>query len=463
MPVVSKCLILAAAVAPAAATQLHAAPTKPLEKWTGCGRVPGARKISAIQKKETNPGAGMDLEGFTPFDESFMDGFSATSCILDSLLASGDKFGDGKFSYKYGETHGVSIVNYVDHVAREDRESMTHSVCFSFCRTVPDMNFFGLTNGRDCYCAPFFKASAGDSSECDAPCDGDTSTMCGGKSKSTLFEMHQCGTADKDLLKARDGLKEEVLDHVALTADIKKAGEDMQAAAQSAQDAFGKVGDSTASSLAQSAKGFAGKLEHAAEDGEKLEEEAGELEGTADPEKVQEKEALTAKLVKHFASVEAMQKEDKALYKTAVTPTEDGSEKLFYPVMYFVDKEFREVPSTCGGTPVGEPLVGDFAGCAAACETHVGTGEAAGCVGFQHMPTEDAGLCFLFSDFKSATYYTGCKAAAFLQKSSLAGAMADTKCMAKVSEFEGTTLKPDPSGKCKQCLKEATKADRCFE
>jgi hypothetical protein len=39
----------------------------------------------------------------------------------------------------------------------------------------------------------------------------------------------------------------------------------------------------------------------------------------------------------------------------------------------------------------------------------------------------------------------------------------DTKCMVKFSDFEGTTLKPNPSGKCDNCLREATKADRCFK
>jgi len=37
------------------------------------------------------------------------------------------------------------------------------------------------------------------------------------------------------------------------------------------------------------------------------------------------------------------------------------------------------------------------------------------------------------------------------------------RCMAKLSKFEGTTLKPDPSGKCKQCMKKLVNAQRCYE
>ena len=35
------------------------------------------------------------------------------------------------------------------------------------------------------------------------------------------------------------------------------------------------------------------------------------------------------------------------------------------------------------------------------------------------------------------------------------------ECMAKLSDFKGTTLKPDRSGTCDMCLKEVTKAARC--
>merc|ERR1719316_2047477 len=69
---------------------------------------------------------------------------------------------------------------------------MTHEVCFEFCRSVPNMLFFGLAHGRDCYCAPFYDMMAGDSSECNAVCEGDTDTMCGGMQKSSIFQMHSC-------------------------------------------------------------------------------------------------------------------------------------------------------------------------------------------------------------------------------------------------------------------------------
>eukprot|EP00972_Heterocapsa_arctica_P056273 8301984-Heterocapsa_arctica.AAC.1 len=41
-----------------------------------------------------------------------------------------------------GDISNVSVVHYTEVVPKEDREAMTHDVCFSFCRSVPDMGFW---------------------------------------------------------------------------------------------------------------------------------------------------------------------------------------------------------------------------------------------------------------------------------------------------------------------------------
>merc|ERR1719265_1486871 len=117
------------------------------------------------------------------------------ACYKDNMYENGDKFGNGKYVYEIGASHNVSIVHYTEVVPREDQKAMTHEVCFEFCRTVPEMLFFGITQGRDCYCAPFVQQMAGDSSSCDAVCEGDSSTMCGGMKKSSIFSMHKCADA----------------------------------------------------------------------------------------------------------------------------------------------------------------------------------------------------------------------------------------------------------------------------
>jgi hypothetical protein len=434
--------------------------------WSGCGFVPGRnalprRKVSTLATNErlqgpfAGPGAGLGLEDFVPFDFSFHDGYSPTACILDEMRFTADKFGKGKFSYN-GAAHNVSIVRYDAHVPKEDREKMTHLVCFTFCRTVPDMGFFGLTNGRDCYCTPYFKQSAGDSSECDLPCDGALSApiVCGGKSKSSVFEMHNCGDGAKNLAKAHGALTAVIPAFDELVNEVSTASSDLQNAAEKLQEVFGKVGDGAAGDLCQQAKVWAGLLEHGSAAGQELSEEAAAFEEAADPEKVQQMEKLTTKLSLH---IEKMKNEEKTLVvlkKQSVAPFfTHKSADLYYPVMNYVDMKHRDVPSTCGGTLAAKPLVGDYDRCAAACENVVaGKSGTDGCIGFQWLHSGEGGACFLFSELKTVTYYTGCG-----EKGG------ETKCMAKMSRFQGTTLKPNPTGKCKSCLKEAKKADRCFE
>jgi len=84
---------------------------------------------------------------------------------------------------------------YTEYVEKEDRETMTVEVCYDFCRNVSGAQFFGLENGRRCYCTPTFH-SGGEVREedvCDVPCEGDATQMCGGnKGQQDMYEMHDC-------------------------------------------------------------------------------------------------------------------------------------------------------------------------------------------------------------------------------------------------------------------------------
>merc|ERR1719264_20439 len=77
----------------------------------------------------------------------------------------------------------------------------------------------------------------------------------------------------------------------------------------------------------------------------------------------------------------------------------------YYPLMYFVDKNYSSTMQTCSGEIVEKPIVGEsIDGCASACDSAIHS-----CVGFSYFGTGTTSLCFLFSSLKSAVYYTGCK------------------------------------------------------
>jgi hypothetical protein len=556
------------------------------------------------------PGAG--IVKFKPFEKVLKDGFALTDCVRDYMYERGDKFGDNKHDYKLGPVSNVSIVHYEAFVAKEDRVDMTQKVCFEFCRTIPNMGFFGIVNGRGCYCTPYFKPMASDSTQCDAHCEGDKTKFCGGKSKASIFTMHMCDSTKEDLMFKTEEAKNLATEMKDLSKKATQLSDQMQNLGADLQKRFGAVGDSGATRLLQQAKVFAGELVHKAED---TDEEASALstlvtssgklkdftssdtvtkaerimegldEATEKSETVHDElvtmeaqakgelrpnpalvskegeagygasflESISMEQGNYSAAVATVKKEvelteigknqmynpgpwfricqDSPWYKVsghmgcpleacgamAVAAKEcDGYferweiykedwiarygrysmcicktgmkfdeskqwklwgypnnpywnvktykytvEKKFnpldqyYPVMYFVDKTYEEVPTTCDGGLVGTPIVGQSARtCAASCDSHIHD-----CVGFQYFETGKDSLCFLLSGYKTGFYYTGC-GKAFLQTDK---APFEAKCYAKLSKFVGTTLKPNPSGKCKECFKDLTKADRCYK
>lgn len=431
------------------------------------------RPVATAFLQQENPGAGMQPETIKPYVTVEKDGFFEVACQKDQMLLNGDKFGNGKHSYKMGDVSNVSIVHYSDHVAKEDQKPMTHKECFEFCRTVPEMLFFGLNAGRDCYCAPFYKETAGDSSNCDLPCQGDPTTMCGGMVKSSLFGMHSCSDTEQVFEDATSKATEALEVFQTLLDTLKETAETGETDANACQKSLGSAGDPTASGLMQDAKIYAGELIHAAEDGVELLDnvkgeipEEGKFEGKnmKDFKVVKEVEAAVRAMEEGTVEVELRTEELQSTLDEAAPEADPervaGSADQYVPLMTFVDKEFIAAPSTCGGDVVQTLFGKSLDDCAAACDAQVGK-----CVGISYFGQGNA-ICFLFEKFKSVQYWTGCEDEAeadFLQtKKTKKEAPFLATCVAKLADFEGTTLKPDKSGKCKMCLKEATKADRCF-
>jgi hypothetical protein len=420
---------------------------------------PGA---ASLTQQANVPGAG--IKTFSPFKTVLKDGFLEVDCVKDYMYYRGDKFGDNKHDYKLGPISNVSIVHYDAYVASEDKAPMTQEVCFEFCRTVPNMGFFGLVNGRGCYCTPYFKPMAGDSSMCTSTCEGDPVRMCGGKSKSSIFAMHMCDSTKGDLSQwssKANALKSEI-DAKAKTG--KALAKDMQDRAVALQKSFGAVGDSAATDMMQDAKIFAGSLLHKAENADGVSsllltqtKAASTIQDFSDPKEVTKAERIMEDIEETIAAGEAAADGlDKVIALASPTMNVAGASKQYYPVMYFVDKTFDKAPSTCDGSALDEPIVGlTKDSCASSCDDDVNS-----CVGFQYFGGSPS-LCFLLSTFKTASYYTGCDKS-FLQVNNKAAPF-EAVCYAKLSRFEGTSLKPDPSGKSPLALKSVTKAARCFE
>lgn len=384
-----------------------------------------------LQIQGSNPGAGMQPDEIAPYQTVLKDGFLRVACVKDAMYVHGDKFGNNKFDYKMGPITNSSIVHYTDFVPKEDRAAMTPSVCFEFCRGIPDMGFFGISNGRDCYCTSFYEAMASDSSNCDSVCEGEVSMMCGGKTKNSIFSMHMCDSTEEDLKKATQQAEAVESSMEKVCGGIKTVADSVEGAALDMQKVFGSIGDPSASNQMQVANEHAGEWLHKAE---KCLDVAGSvtslLKGSdslkgkdmKDYKNVKAVEQQTANLEKASKEGADLFQKQVAEWKTAQplkgSAVSQANQFLpavldqYYSLMYFVDKEFADdekFPVTCDGDLLGEPALGlDAARCAAACDDQVGK-----CVGFAayelHDGKEDVVLCFLFSKFTTAQYYTGCE------------------------------------------------------
>jgi hypothetical protein len=374
-----------------------------------------AKGPGAVQTAVSGPTDGT-VAGVSPHTSIFKDGYWMVGCHSDEMVAKGDKYGDGKFAYEEGAVFNTSIVMYDVVVERENQESMTPRVCFDFCRSVPDMAFFGLIHGRDCYCTHFYKTTTGDGT-CDLPCEGDSASICGGETMSTLYQMHEC--VGQFAQKVQDTID----DSDELYGYMEDAEDALLSAAQE-MDGSGKVlegfAEGSASSLAQAAVTAAGPVKHAGED---LRELCDEFDSTEDEfmghqinpagdmnheQRVIVEEMVDRTLELMDASEQALAA-GKALAEEAA-PSADGADagSTYVPVLRQIDAELEARMSVCNGDMTGMPKVGlSYDQCAQACDSHAPKSSDEYCWAIQYFtfPNNDA-LCFLYKGLTELTTYS---------------------------------------------------------
>jgi hypothetical protein len=377
------------------------------------------------------PGAGMGE--IIPFKTVLKDGFLPFECMTDEMYYHGDKFDDHRHAYTM-ESQNLSIVFYDAVVPKVDQEKMTPDVCFDFCRTVPDMGFFGIHNGRKCYCAPFFKRMAGNGASCDAVCEGDATQVCGSSTKSSIFEMHMCSDTAGDLKKGvsklahiKEGLTNltEILSNMAIQGEKESI---------ELKDMLSLLGD-PADVMMHKANLEAGKLKVLLESAQKVEkamEEAskaateilsssflqrGSTPDFSDFAKAKKADGIIKQMETAGQSGKEMTDQvSKVLALQQELLTEKGSAmaanrtSTYYHAYYFANTEpyttanWGKDKSTCTGDLTSDPIFGlSLDECAYACDQD----QFEGCTGFYHMQ-KGAGICFLFSKVEKITHYDMC-------------------------------------------------------
>eukprot|EP00746_Dinoflagellata_sp_MGD_P006754 gnl/MRDRNA2_/MRDRNA2_113293_c0_seq1.p1 gnl/MRDRNA2_/MRDRNA2_113293_c0~~gnl/MRDRNA2_/MRDRNA2_113293_c0_seq1.p1 ORF type:complete len:722 (+),score=139.58 gnl/MRDRNA2_/MRDRNA2_113293_c0_seq1:119-2284(+) len=377
-----------------------------------------------------------DPEEVTPFVKVFKDGFSLAGCFKDQMYDFGDMYGDNKDQYR--EAHvNVSIVKYKEVVLKEKQVAMTPKKCYEFCRTVPDMVFFGVKGGRDCYCMPFYKPGASGSGGCDVPCEGDPIQMCGGEEKSSIFEMHMCADTAGDLLYKAVKAEVELVYFYDTAFMADKLGKWLERAGKLLEKVAGSVGDEGASALAQEALRaasslfdpntgwglcrpkyralldlyieakplydadftFADKLQEAEDLMFMMENLRLKLHECAKDSEMNEVVPVYPFYFEFMASLdekELQKRTDK--YITSIIG--------YYPAIYMMNPLALKETSSCKGELMQPPKPIPFSSCAEACDQTV---HPVRCAGFQYFQFMDGDtqipLCFLFKELEEIRTY----------------------------------------------------------
>jgi len=332
------------------------------------------------------PGAGQTpLTPDAKAAEVRKDGFFALKCVNDgSHVHADNQSSQGKMRYA-AQNADISIIWYHETVPKVDQEEMTPRTCFNFCRIQKRIGFFGLIHGRDCYCTPYYRQQeGGEGEDCDLPCPGDQTTLCGGKTKANLYTMHWCDDTTKDLELAKNAastvsalLGEMIEKYKVCQGSLQGRGEEFQAKASAAGSLF-------ASNYFQAAKVRAGELKRLFEKAQRLQDEEIELaSGPPDAFTAIKKQEYLEGQVFNLEEFEQRASEFLDTAKLEFVKTCDHISEKDYevsheyrPIIYYA-KDQGIVPESyyeftaCGGEMIGSPLFMGLKSCALACRDHV--------------------------------------------------------------------------------------------
>lgn len=380
------------------------------------------------------------VKGEEPFVTVYKDGFFLLGCHKDSVFHTGDMFGSGKNKYKRQYTN-ISIATYDSLVLKEKQQPMAPKVCFEFCRTIQGMVYFGL-QGNTCYCAPFYEPTiegVKTSDKCDMVCAGDKNSMCGGKKKASIYEMHLCGDRGQQLVTQSLEAARVLSSYYATALFASELGKQLQASGELLAEVAGLGGDLDSAKYGRMAKVWAGELEQEFMKNHCIDEYNNLLMSYEDSETIafsnmrkaanlQKADDATNAMIAGIPKVKECNKASTKVVEEGYPPYEDAMDSqnerdmskleekygtaavTFAPIPMLVAGKKPPRMSVCSGENLGSPMVVTYAECAQACDQMI---HPEVCLGFQfyHMGgKEDGGvmkkpLCYLLKDIKRITNF----------------------------------------------------------
>jgi hypothetical protein len=100
----------------------------------------------------------------------------------------------------------MDAVEQYQYPEKTDSLGMSAEKCFAVCSMKRGMRYFGIADGKICWCAESIKAREVSFNSCDRPCPGKDTEMCGGTGAvSNVYVTFDCAhTSDEDVEIARE-------------------------------------------------------------------------------------------------------------------------------------------------------------------------------------------------------------------------------------------------------------------
>lgn len=317
--------------------------------------------------------------------------------------------------------------------------------------------------------------------------------MCGGKTLSSIFEMHTCDNTKGELEDAITEVEDKVFFHFQDLADrLNDIAQSGKEDSETLQEVFGAAGGPDVSNYMQNAKEYVGVLLKAVDKANELINELQDPYDAAsvslgrnlrDFENIKVAEDairdLKAGIAEAARQTDSLKELKHKVHPNSLIGTEGynatDAATQYYPIMYFASDDYRNStvmlkehmwhpPATCTGNLLQVIFGGVADDCANACDGLPGK-----CIGFNYFAFND-GMCFLLENVETVQHWTGCtqfdNPAPFL-----------SQCYGKLSRLEnvgGIAPREDKvleeaqkvrqgTGKCAHCLKELIVSERCYE
>lgn len=102
----------------------------------------------------------------------------------------------------YRESGCWKTSKVVDEIVYDGSSAMSIEECFAFCSFKKAAHYFGVSEGKKCWCGSIWHGDKKGAKSCDSTCDGNDLQKCGGIDATSVYVMYDCTVDSAEEKKA---------------------------------------------------------------------------------------------------------------------------------------------------------------------------------------------------------------------------------------------------------------------